>query len=435
MPPTVIGQDPQDELEGFLTGGFQRQHELLQSEADIHEENAMAYLQKTLRAQPEISPSQGIASALLAAIPTFGGYLLGKGIGAPKIDPNMPVGSFAEYSKIAGGSGANVGGMQGAKIGADAATGYYDELRSNQEQANKAYQSMASSELRRSADAQAKDASVVQSGLNRQAMLEAEQLRRQSTIDAENREADRKRIDPAVLAAIESGQPTPPGALTSTDQLNAIANYQNSKRLDEQLDYRKDLSELPGYQNLSKMPMPPATVQRVLKEKQAVARNSALLDEFIAAPEKFVGQESAVAKTIEALLFQAQRIATNSGATLTNNESEYLKSGIPAALSGDTLRWFKDNMLGRDQKKFAATLKGLYEKTFDLEVAETYGRFRSDVPAGYYPPSLLQKWGYRDASPQSAPAPQAAPTPQTGLNKQDPAYLAILERKRKEKGL
>jgi hypothetical protein len=66
-----------------------------------------------------MTPSQGIASALLAAIPTLGGYLIGKSVGAPKLPEGVYFKGMGvdEFGKIAGASGGASGGLAGMQVG------------------------------------------------------------------------------------------------------------------------------------------------------------------------------------------------------------------------------------------------------------------------------------------------------------------------------
>ena len=83
----TFGQNPyagMDPAQGFT------RKSLLESESSaLAEKDAMGYLTQALRSQREVSATQGIAAALLAAIPTFGGYLLGNSVGQSKIPAGL----------------------------------------------------------------------------------------------------------------------------------------------------------------------------------------------------------------------------------------------------------------------------------------------------------------------------------------------------------
>lgn len=100
----------------------------LEQAAEKSRGSAMELLGKALNNQPEITPSQGFAAALLGAIPTIGGYMMGRSIGRP----NIPQGVYfdgispSQFNEQFGSSGANAGGAMGAQIGGNAAQGYFN---------------------------------------------------------------------------------------------------------------------------------------------------------------------------------------------------------------------------------------------------------------------------------------------------------------------
>lgn len=102
---------------------------------EMQKESAMSRLQFELQRKPEISMSQGIAAALLATIPTLGGYAIGQAVGTPKIPkgtyfPGMSGSDFKETFGVGGDAAA----AEGAAIGGKAAAGYLDaETKQQQE--------------------------------------------------------------------------------------------------------------------------------------------------------------------------------------------------------------------------------------------------------------------------------------------------------------
>jgi hypothetical protein len=102
---------------------------------EMQKESALDRLQFELQKKPEISMSQGIAAALLATIPTLGGYAIGKAVGSPEIPkgtyfPGMSGADFRETFGVGGDAAA----AEGAAIGAKAAGGYLDaETKQQQE--------------------------------------------------------------------------------------------------------------------------------------------------------------------------------------------------------------------------------------------------------------------------------------------------------------
>lgn len=146
-----------------LPGGYNNQVLTLDGQQAVAEHNAMLDLQKAMNKQPYISPSQGIAAALLAAIPTLGGYMLGKTVNTPKIPPGV---FGVDMNKNP--SGANFGGELGAKTGEDAATQYFKTLQDNQDQANAINVKEAQIEQQKAERLQGEKAQLVQAGLGKQ---------------------------------------------------------------------------------------------------------------------------------------------------------------------------------------------------------------------------------------------------------------------------
>jgi hypothetical protein len=153
-----------------------------------------------------------------------------------------------------------------------------------------------------------------------------------------------------------------------------------------------------------------------LQEKSAGnARSKALIDEYLATPDTFTGDSSAVQAAIGGLFTNAQRQATGSGANFTAMEMSLIESASVASKAGNLGEWIKRNALGRNQQLFAQTLRGLYQKTQDYEFFEGYGLKRKDVPLEYYPAPMRAKvapsvsW---DAPASQAPAPSGgSPAP------------------------
>lgn len=134
-PSSVMADQPDDssivrttDLNGIGHGaprvsGYRNSADLLATNAAIQHQNALDDLKKALMAQPNTSPQQGIAAALLAAVPTVGGALIGNAIGRPQ----LPAGAYGvNMNNVQLGAGAGM--AEGAKVGGDAATQYLKSL-------------------------------------------------------------------------------------------------------------------------------------------------------------------------------------------------------------------------------------------------------------------------------------------------------------------
>lgn len=129
----------------LVSSGYEARRNDLQQQQERAENNAMDYLRQSLNKSAEVTPTQGFAAALLAAIPTLGGYMIGKSVG----EPELPPGYFeAGGTRAAAGldkyqTGANAGGLAGVQIGGKSAGIFLEGLDANQAQANDAYSKMA----------------------------------------------------------------------------------------------------------------------------------------------------------------------------------------------------------------------------------------------------------------------------------------------------
>lgn len=149
-------------------------------EEERHSRLATQLLQDAMQKQAYISPSQGISAALLAAIPTLGGYLLGSTVDTPEI----PKGVYGvDMSKNP--SGAAYGGMLGAKGGEDAASMYFKSIQDEQDQQNAIRLKQAALEEKRADAAGAEAKQYQMAGLNKQAEKDLIPIREAANVNAQ----------------------------------------------------------------------------------------------------------------------------------------------------------------------------------------------------------------------------------------------------------
>ena len=166
----ALDQDDVTPYEFGIGAPFRNQANLLRASQENAEQNAMEKLQMALQKQADISPSQGLAAALLAAIPTLGGYMIGSAVGKP----DLPDGLYAKgmspeafNSQFAGGGA--VGGLQGAKIGQEASTDYLTALDAAQAAKSPVYEKMAAIEQKRADELGQQASQMDAAGLDLQA--------------------------------------------------------------------------------------------------------------------------------------------------------------------------------------------------------------------------------------------------------------------------
>lgn len=117
---------PHDSTRGFgepVPDLYRTQIDLLKTTQEQQHKNAIEDLHKALQAQDTISPTQGLAAALLAAIPTFGGYLMGKSVGSPTIPKGVYGVNLANHP-----TGGSAGLEMGAQVGGKVSQGYLKSL-------------------------------------------------------------------------------------------------------------------------------------------------------------------------------------------------------------------------------------------------------------------------------------------------------------------
>jgi hypothetical protein len=138
-----------DEEHGFgqPTGGFQSQALQLSAKQAVAEESAMNYLRNALNKSPEVTPQQGIAAALLASIPTLGGYMIGNAVGRVKTPEGVYFKNPDTLNQYQTGGAA--GGAMGAQLGGESSMGYLKSLEAQQAQRNKINEEMAQEESKR----------------------------------------------------------------------------------------------------------------------------------------------------------------------------------------------------------------------------------------------------------------------------------------------
>lgn len=154
---------------------YQTEEERMRQEQAAAESSAMDRLYQSMQKQADVSPQQSYAAALLAAIPTLGGYLIDRSVKAPKVpegvyfeDPNTYFNHFGQQ-----------GAIKGAEIGGKAAGQYFTNLDAQQEQENKINQAIAGQEFGKANKLASGIEALTQSDLQRQAVSADQEDRQQ----------------------------------------------------------------------------------------------------------------------------------------------------------------------------------------------------------------------------------------------------------------
>lgn len=176
---------------GFgIPSAYKKQIDLLESSQEASDNKALELLQRSLHSSADVTPTQALATALLAAIPSIGGYMIGKSVGRPDLPPGYfeAGGTRAAIGLDKLQDPASEGGFLGTAGGAKAAGGYLAGLDADQKQANDVYQKMSAIESNKSARYEQEAAQLKAAGLN------AEQIAaRQEDSQAFQREMNNQR--------------------------------------------------------------------------------------------------------------------------------------------------------------------------------------------------------------------------------------------------
>ncbi len=170
MPPT-------NPLSQFLDPGYASSVDQLQASAADKENDAMEKLRLAMQKQADVSPTQGFAAALLAAIPTIGGYVMGSRNKMPSMPEGTWAKDFGEYSKMAGQVGGAAGINQGAAVGQQAAGGYLASLDADRAQANDANLKMSGILLQQAGREDQQANQLLQAGLGQRSASNMENQR------------------------------------------------------------------------------------------------------------------------------------------------------------------------------------------------------------------------------------------------------------------
>lgn len=167
-----------DEYEHGVSSPYADRAMILSSQAAKAEDNAMEYLRASLNRSAEVSESQAFATALLAAIPSIGGYFIGKSVG----NPELPAGYFeagGKRSDIPGYDKAMpaeyAGGLAGVQTGAASAGGYLKGLDADQAQKNEVYTRMAALEEKQATRLQNEADQLTLAGMNQDAYAQRQE--------------------------------------------------------------------------------------------------------------------------------------------------------------------------------------------------------------------------------------------------------------------
>jgi hypothetical protein len=140
---------------------------------------------------------------------------------------------------------------------------------------------------------------------------------------------------------------------------------------------------------------------------------------------QIAGQDSATQQATSALMFQAFRNKTGSGANLTKNEETLIQQMMPHLASNDLVGAINAGLLGRDQNQFSRDLQGILQEGLDVELF-AQGLKRKSRDLSSYPKQLRDTMGVVDKLPSAQRVEQES---------EETLYQRILSEERAKLGL
>lgn len=324
-----------------LPGGYKEPALALSRKQAESETSAMDLLRQSMQRQAEVTPTQGLASALLAAVPTFGGYLIGKSVGNADVS-GLGINSFDEYKKLAGGTGAYAGGLAGAKIGGEASGSFLKGLDEQQAARADVLQKQAQLEAQQGARAGEEATNLVARGLAQQDRERMIPMEEQSQIRIERerartREATQSGLDaplpPELQQQYAEQLGVPATTIKSQRDVQSLINLKRitdtNQRQQNVFGHQQSMAQLP---DVSVIPgMTPsgkdtANAQEILVNYGDMSKKVVpQLRDVFTRPDATISQKRAALG--DAVI--AMKKQDNMGASFTDMERKLIQSNLP----------------------------------------------------------------------------------------------------------
>ena len=98
-----------------------------------------------------------------------------------------------------------------------------------------------------------------------------------------------------------------------------IKNREADRR-DDAFANKRAQQQVSGYVNKGNAELSPTTAAKIESQNFGVAKTRVLIDQYLASPDTFTGDSSAIQAAIQGMLMNAQRQATDSGANFSESE-------------------------------------------------------------------------------------------------------------------
>lgn len=386
--PTVVSSsnaaETPDAQNAFgLPGGYNNQALRLAHEETVSDQNAMSYLRQALNNSSEVTPSQGFAAALLAAIPTLGGYMIGQSVG----DPEIPEG-ITGFDRTKYQTGGAAGGMMGAQAGLAASNSFLTGIQQEGEKKRGIYEKMAALESKRADKLDTQENQIITSGLNAQA-------RRDEILDPELRQAKLDQVRAEAQARAEArpsyggggGAPValPPEMLQSLGLDPSIPHSSKeisiavqlkkeggiNSRFGEKNNQQEESTVIPG---AVKLPGVRPTNADTSKTREMVANYNQMaevhlpeLKRVFTDPNVTVDEQNAALSGAIVAIKNQQKM----GANFTGLEEQLVRAGLPRIAQIDTgslINFFKADLQGQDPIAKINRLEQIVDQSVDAQI-------------------------------------------------------------------
>ena len=202
-------------------------------------------------------------------------------------------------------------------------------------------------------------------------------------------------LDPSIAGAVDS-QRDLETALRAIGQ----AGLQNRFNTNKTVERRK--SSLFGYEPLDQSFMLQPSELDDLRNKVGSTQEVISKLETLAGQDltQIAGRDSATQQATAAMMFQAFRNKTGSGANLTKNEESLIKAMMPKLAAGDLVGAITAGALGRDQNQFSKDLQVLLQEGLDIDLFSR-GLRRKSRDVSTYPQKLRETMGLYETQPSA----------------------------------
>jgi len=391
--PTVVSHsDPAmtpDAQNAFgLPGGYNNQALRLAHEETVSDQNAMSYLRQALNNSSEVTPTQGFAAALLAAIPTLGGYMIGQSVG----DPDIPEG-ITGFDRTKYQTGGAAGGLMGAQLGGTSASSFLAGIQQEGEKKREIYKKMADIESQNANRLDSQQAQIIVAGLGAKERRDEilDPVLSKAKLDQVRAEAQARAQAQASYGGGSGGAPVAlptemlqslgldPSIPHSSKEINIAVQLKKeggiNSRFGQKNSQQEESTVIPG---AVKLPGVRPTNADTSKTREMVANYNQMaevhlpeLKRVFTDPNVTIDEQNAALSGAIVAIKNQQKM----GANFTGLEEQLVRAGLPRIAQIDTgslINFFKADLQGQDPIAKINRLEKVIDQSVDAQI-KPYG--------------------------------------------------------------